>query len=448
MSKLGQLLVTRGWITVQQLTRALKNQQVVGGRLGTCLLEGEALNEDLLLKGLSEQLGVPAAAIDDLRSVPEDVLATLSPKVARRCRAVPIRLAGGRLDVAMLEPHNLTAQDELAFASGKRIKVHVLHEARVIEALDRFYGEEGPERLSRLLERLNRVRYLWERDPERAAAPKPDALATPPGGILALTPPPPSRHPAPAPAPLRAAALPPATAGGPRPAPVPPRSAAAAPPASIASQPATTPGRPGAGLSGRTPIPPARVVTLTAEERAALGAGPVPLPVVATLAELVAAFGAAADVDEVAQLLLTHLARSFSRVALFQIGRDQVTGWMARGPGVDDELFARFGVGFDQPSVFLNLRQGSGIHFGPLPPMPAHRQLTACWGGELASECLVLPVRLRDRLVTVLYLDGGGAPLGRVDLGAMQRLTAATAEAFHRCILLKKRTERGTFGTA
>ena len=42
MAKLGQLLVARGWITVQQLTRALQNQSVVGGRLGSCLLEIDA----------------------------------------------------------------------------------------------------------------------------------------------------------------------------------------------------------------------------------------------------------------------------------------------------------------------------------------------------------------------------------------------------------------------
>ena len=42
MAKLGQLLVARSWITVQQLTRALKNQNVAGGRLGTCLLEMDA----------------------------------------------------------------------------------------------------------------------------------------------------------------------------------------------------------------------------------------------------------------------------------------------------------------------------------------------------------------------------------------------------------------------
>ncbi len=435
MNKLGQLLVTRGWITVQQLTRALKNQQTVGGRLGTCLLEMDALSEDLLLKGLSEQLGVPAAVIDDLRSVPEDVLATLSPKVARRCRAVPFRLAGGRVDIAMFEPHNLTAQDELAFASGKRIKVHVLHEVRVFEALDRFYGEEAPSRLEHLLERLNRARYLWEREAERPSAVS--TLVTPPGGILAVVPAPsaPPSDPALALSSLRTRPIP-APVIGSRPRPVPAPSAAAA-------GPAPAPPKPAAVVKPAAPARP--VVALTAEERAALGGGPPPAPAVATLAELETAFVAAADSDEVGRLLLAHLAHRTRRAALFQVTRERVKGWMARGEGVDADRFARFTVGFTEPSVFLNLRQGSGVHLGPLPPMAAHRELAACWGGDLPRACLLLPVRLRDRLVMVLYVEAGG---GRIDLDGMQRLAAATAAAFERCILVKKRGgDAGACGT-
>src|SRR5215218_7370458 len=121
MGKLGQLLVARGWITVQQLTRALTTQQVVGGRLGTCLIEMDFISEDNLLKGLSEQHGVPTVSLDDLRGIPDEVIALLPDKLARRCRAVPFRVVGTRLDVAMLEPRNLALQDEIAFASGKRV---------------------------------------------------------------------------------------------------------------------------------------------------------------------------------------------------------------------------------------------------------------------------------------------------------------------------------------
>ena len=427
MNKLGQLLVTRGWISVQQLTRALKNQQAVGGQLGTCLLEMEALSEDLLLKGLAEQLGVPAAGVDDLRSVAEDALALLPPKVARRCRAVPIRVAGGRLDVAMLDPHNLTAQDELAFATGKRVRVHVLHEARIHEALDRYYGEEPPLRFVHLLDRLNRARYLWEREP---VAGEPVAAAAAVRTLegeweLSL---PELSEPA-EPPPPRDAKPRPAAVAAPAPKPAPAAKPAAPPPAPAEPEPA----RP-------------RTVALTVSERAALGAGPgktapppTPTPTLASLPELEEALTAAAGRDEIGRLLVAFLAPTYRRVALLQVVRERVAGWLAQGEGIDAERFARFAVGFDQPSVFLNLRQGSGLHVGPLADMTAHRELAACWGGELPRECLLLPIRLRDRLVTVLYLDAAGGPLGRIDLEGLQRLAAATARALERLILQKKK---------
>jgi hypothetical protein len=121
------------------------------------------------------------------------------------------------------------------------------------------------------------------------------------------------------------------------------------------------------------------------------------------------------------------------------VSRDRVSGWKAQGGGVDREAFAAFAIGFDQPSVFLNLRQGSGLHLGPLPPMPAHRQLARTWGGELPRDCMMLPVRIKDRLVMVLYADGGTR--GPVELPQIQRLLALATAAVERCILRRKRGE-------
>jgi Type II secretion system (T2SS), protein E, N-terminal domain len=425
MGKLGQLLVARGWITVQQLTRALKNQNVAGGRLGTCLLEMDAISEDLLSKGLSEHLGVPAASVEDLRGIPEEVLRLIPEKLARRCRAVPFHVEGGRLDVALLDPRNLSAQDELAFASGKRVKVHVAQELRILESLEKSYGEECPSRFAMVIERLNRARYFWERQ----AAQEAEEKAAPAGQLLPplddvfapsprLAPPPPLPESNLPPSPRRAQ---------PAPAAAPPRPA---PPAPVAKPaPAAAP----------VPAPAARPlsVALTAEERVALGAAP---PEIASIEAAEKALAEAGDFEEAGRILLGFLSRGWRRVALFRVIRDRVTGWMAEGADVDRNAFPSFSLGFDQPSLFLNLRNGSGLHLGPLPPMPAHRQLAQMWGGELPRECVVLPVRLKDRLVTILYADSPAKGLGGVDLSSMQRLTLAAAAAFER-FALRKRAE-------
>ena len=227
-----------------------------------------------------------------------------------------------------------------------------------------------------------------------------------------------------------------------------PRAAAPAPPVVRPARPAEdAPLREIAAHRRATTELPHEKVAITDAERAELGLAEVPagaapgLPreAPATLEEVEEAFAATTDSEEVGRILLGYLARSFRRVALFQATRDRVSAWMARGDGIDQEAFARYGVSFNEPSVFLNLRQGSGIHLGALPPMATHRELALCWGGGLPRDCVVLPVRLMDRLVTVIYMDGGSRGLGGIDLEQMHRLTAATAAAFERCILSKKR---------
>jgi hypothetical protein len=470
MAKLGQLLVARGWITVQQLTRALKNQSVAGGRLGTCLLEMDALNEELLLKGLSEQLGVPAAAVDDLRGVPEEVLGLIPEKLARRCRAVPFYVEGGRLDLALMDPRNLSAQDEIAFASGKRVKVFVAEELRILEALERYYGEECPSRFGLVLDRLNRSRFLWEKPAEKPAEPR-EELLTPLDSPFAPPPKlnlPPDLPPPPVPRPVAPVSPDLFSADalfGPRasqpveapPAPPPPVLPAAAPPPlarTVLPQPVTaSPVTAGAAAvlppapvepPASPPPPRSQSVSLTPEERADLGAfawvEPAAvdrsLPAPASLDEAEGELAEASDLEEVARILLGFLGRDHRRAALFQVSRERVTGWKIHGTGIDREAFAAFSIGFDQPSLFLNLRHGSAIYLGPLPPMPAHRQLARTWGGDLPRDCVMLPVRIKDRLVLVIYADG--AARGPVELPQMQRLLNAATGAVERCILQKK----------
>ena len=428
MGKLGQLLVARGWITVQQLTRALKTQNVGGGRIGTCLLEMDAISEELLLKGLAEHLGVSSATVEDLRNIPEEVLALLPDKLARRCRAVPFRLEIGRLDVVMMDPRNLSAQDEIAFASGKRVKVYVAHELRLLEALERYYGEDMPSRYGMILDRLNRARFLWE----KPAAKKEDAEPEVHDPL----------HPFATPPKLR---LPPALPDVP-----PPQARPAAPAVAPAVIPAAAPVVAAESAAPAPPARPARPVTvsLTPEERAELGAfgwnkpaaaAAPSVPAPANVGDAEAALGKATDLEEVGQILLGLLGRTYRRVALFQTTRERIVGWRIHGSNVDAAIFSEFSVGFDQPSLFLNLRQGSGLYLGPLPPMPAHRQLARAWGGDLPRDCVMLPVRIKDRLVMVIYADG--VTQGSVELPMMQRLTAAATSAVERCILQKKRGE-------
>ena len=217
------------------------------------------------------------------------------------------------------------------------------------------------------------------------------------------------------------------------------------------------PANPAAAAAAASPAAPEpkparpRFLSLTPEERAALGVAGVPgaeeripLPPPETLEQALDALAEVHDREEVADVLLSLLGARYRRAALFQATRDRVTGWRAVGAGVDANAFSRFSVGFDRPSLFLNLRGGSGLHLGPLPPMPAHRELATAWGGELPRECVLLPVRLRDRLVAMIYADRAESGPAGFHLEELKRLTDATVAAFERCILYKKQAVRGS----
>lgn len=497
VAKLGQLLISRGWINLPQLTRALKTQSVVGGRLGTCLLEMDVLTEEQLAKGLAEQLGLPGATIEQLRSVPEEVRGVLPAKVARRCHAVPFQLIGNRLDVAMLDPRNLTGHDEVAFASGRRVRVHVAPELRIFEALERYYNEECPSRFTLLLDRLNRARYLWNEEKGREAEepqPAPEPVPNRRRSALGLDRfpdlpiPGPERHPRPL---LDLPVTPPTlprvatdifplvrplgSVPPPGPRPTEPPAAPAAKPAAPreperpAAKPAASPqpARPAppqrpAAIPAPASAPPAQVppptvaklIPLTAEERADLAKAestasdeapppspqvPVPAPArppspPSSLDELTRALEATTDRDDLAHLMLAFLVRRFDRAALFQVARGLVAGWLASGKNVDPEAFGKYRVALDQPSVFLNLDRGSSLYLGPLPPMPAHRELAKSWGGALPQRACMLPIRLGDRLVAVIYADGNDASWNGFGIDVLNRLRVDFAAALERCI--------------
>lgn len=400
--QLGRLLLERGWVTRGVLDRALAAQSALGGRLGTCLLDAGVVNEEQLLQLLAQQHRVEPADLDDLRGVPEEVYGLIPEQLALRHQAVPIRRLGNRLEVAMADPANLVGRDEIAFAASKRVVARVALEVRVAEALERYYGAHCSARVTRLLDRLNRSRYLW-------AEAKDDGARARPSESAKLFPDAPSMT-----APLLPEIdldLPLWSGDSSEPiAPVPPEPSPKRPPI-----------RTSAALKEKKEqtVASSQAVAGTAEERLA----------------------AATDRDEVGHALLAGLRASFERAALFAARTDSVQGWMGTGRGLDNGRLAAFRVPFDEPSVFLNLRGGASMHLGPLPPMPAHTELARCWRDEPVGSCFLMPVSIRGHLAAVLYGDRAGRSLGGLDLAELRRLGNAAGAALERCIVLKKQSQ-------
>jgi type IV pilus assembly protein PilB len=137
---LGKVLLERRLITDEQLTVALEHQRDSGRRLGQVLIDLGFTTPDAVLGGLSLQLGVPATRLNGFTISPAAVRA-LPEKVARKHMAVPLQKLGTMLQVAIASPTDLTALDDLRFASGCQIQTLVALEDEIIAALDRFYAQ-------------------------------------------------------------------------------------------------------------------------------------------------------------------------------------------------------------------------------------------------------------------------------------------------------------------
>jgi len=473
MKKLGELLLERGWIERGELLRGLRQQQQVGGRLGTCLLDMGAVSEEELHHVLGIQHGIEPVSVEDIRRVPEDVLGLLPAKAAVRCQAVPVKAGASKVHVALVDPQDLGCQDELSFAIGRRLVLRAASEVRVLEALERYYGEEMPGRINKLVERLNRKRFLWrDGEGENGGAAAEPATTTDPPDPLELFPQGPrlSAPHLPAP-PARPEAAGPAgpVATAPVPAPPPPEESTATTPAGATAEAGDSAGssvedsaedgadsRPAAETAApedteapaETAAPeeeavqrPNRLsaVTLSEHERATLYGGRAPAPV--SYEEAEDRLAKLESRDAVGSLVVDFLRQEFDRVILLVVRSAEVTGWAADGEALDDASVGEFSIPLSQPSIFLNLRQGSAFHLGPLPPLPAHRPLVAALGGESPDECLVLPVTLGERMLVAIYCDRNGHPLGGIDLEALRSLADAVARALERCILLKRQAQ-------
>ncbi len=143
-TKIGEILLQRGLINIEQLNRALTMHRRSGARLGLCLVRLGYVDEDTLARALGEQLAIPVAAATALDDVPQHVIERVPRQVARAHHLVPIAVDGREVHVCLADPQNLIRLDEIAFTLGCRIRPFLATELAIERALARYYGE-GPD---------------------------------------------------------------------------------------------------------------------------------------------------------------------------------------------------------------------------------------------------------------------------------------------------------------
>jgi type IV pilus assembly protein PilB len=142
MARLGELLVRENMISTQQLQQAQDEQKKNGSRLGASLVKLGMLNEQELLSFLSKQYHVPSINLEEFK-IDAEVLKLISEEVATKHQVVPVHRAGASLVVAMADPSNIFAIDDIKFLTGYNVEVVVASESQIQKAIERFYKTGG-----------------------------------------------------------------------------------------------------------------------------------------------------------------------------------------------------------------------------------------------------------------------------------------------------------------
>ncbi len=142
--RLGELLVRENLISVQQLQKAQEEQRRGGGRIGTLLVKNGAIADHDLTNFLSKQYGVPAISLKDFE-IDDEVLKLVPRATAEKHQIIPVNRAGSSLIVAMTDPSNIFAIDDIKFLTGYNVEVVVSSETAIREAIERYYAEKGPD---------------------------------------------------------------------------------------------------------------------------------------------------------------------------------------------------------------------------------------------------------------------------------------------------------------
>jgi type IV pilus assembly protein PilB len=138
--RLGELLVRENMITPEQLRKAIEEQKRTGGRLGTHLTQLGFIGEEELTQFLSKQYGVPAINLAEFEIDPE-VIKLIPKDVADKHQVIPINRAGATLIVAMADPSNIFAIDDIKFLTGYNVEAVVASEDSIKKAIEQRYGD-------------------------------------------------------------------------------------------------------------------------------------------------------------------------------------------------------------------------------------------------------------------------------------------------------------------
>lgn len=432
--KLGEILVEKDLITTEQLEEATEIQCLYGGKLGTSLIELGAVDEETLTHVLSTIMHLPYFKPTLLMEVPQKILELVPRTLALKHMTVPCKLEGKKLFLAMSDPSDLSALDELSFKLGYKVSPIIVPELRLALAMNKYYKRKLSPRFISLGQQLLTGGEQSRTDKENRATDVDDPIS----GLQEY----------------KAEVL---------------EEGAVQNVDDIEevldiedimveeveqeedkAWPTLGEQEPADGLSedeyqelitlGETVLQeepeteaPEKSNIATEPEQPAAETAEGPRDLHSFCEQLTRS----EDRDDIATCLIQFLGQEFAAGGILMVKGDQVTGWQATVGGKPVKDFDRFHVALDQPSVMLTVAQSKSYYLGPLPETVHNIQLMTHFGSKVPETVLLIPLLLRGRLVSALYVQDHVNTISD-KLADLQRLVSKSSMAFEMLVLKNK----------
>ena len=151
--KLGEMLIKAGLLTPPKLQEALEFQKTNGGKLGFNLVKLGFVKEEDITRVLSQQYGVPAINLGKIE-IDDAVIKLIPSEVAQKYLIMPVSRTGATLTIAMMDPTNVFAMDDIKFMTGYNVEPVVASEVAIKDAIDRYYGSIHALELKKVMDEM------------------------------------------------------------------------------------------------------------------------------------------------------------------------------------------------------------------------------------------------------------------------------------------------------
>src|SRR5215208_7370419 len=140
--RIGELLLKEKLITPEQLQQALNQQKANGGKLGYNLVKMGFVKDEQITTLLSKQYGVPSINLAQFKIDPT-IVKLVPTETARKYQIIPLSRSGSTLTIAMTDPTNVFAMDDIKFMTGYTVEPVVASEVAITDAVEKYYPSGG-----------------------------------------------------------------------------------------------------------------------------------------------------------------------------------------------------------------------------------------------------------------------------------------------------------------